>query len=598
MNLLSQVLRQTNVRRAGARPIAPVLSVVSFADLTLDGAFALPREDDNVYGNGLAYVNRPTDTTNPHHVIILGPSRYPLEYRIPTTLGFGTGYDPSTYPLATLVKDYGASYAGVYGTPNKLLHQDNAGVEYDFYNTTDGRMGLIYDADEDWLYVVYGDTYSTAGHTWMMVRLKLNYAANTATCEGPWKFKDGTGGQGHKSTISGGSMVPAGFANAYLGGKRLMVGWGGYGSLVEQGGDIAYGPSGTAFDRLGASPTEKVKLASTPMFGKWPATDGRYELRAESLYANYNPPFHTDKWCWLDLCTAGTFVYSDTGSKWGIVVSGKSVRGSVGYAFGGIPGTQGAHWACIVDPMDTAPVAGGNYYDVTPAEQIVNPWNGVADYDSEFYADPGFTSGWTIAATVGQPHLNPQGASITKTAHGLVNGNQFEIRGATETEFNGFWGVPLMRNVFGSATTAGAGATTLTATGVGFAATDVGLYAWVTAGTNFVPGYYLVTGFTDTDNIVLASSPTPSGAGSAGWLTVGGVKNANEFFFYDTHEQGNWANATATGSVTVAKSNFNPELIMGMDCDRTNKKLYVAVSKQWGANNLSGLVLIERRSFP
>jgi hypothetical protein len=62
--------------------------------------------------------------------------------------------------------------------------------------------------------------------------------------------------------------------------------------------------------------------------------------------------------------------------------------------------------------------------------------------------------------------------------------------------------------------TSGAGSATLVSAGTPFTTWTAGVA--ITAGTNFVPGNYVVASYTDSSHITLQSSPTPSGAGSAG----------------------------------------------------------------------------------
>jgi hypothetical protein len=64
--------------------------------------------------------------------------------------------------------------------------------------------------------------------------------------------------------------------------------------------------------------------------------------------------------------------------------------------------------------------------------------------------------------------------------------------------------------------TSGAGATVVTSASGGFASWMVGTTLTITGGTNFVAGNYTISGFTNATTITLSSSPTPSGAGSAG----------------------------------------------------------------------------------
>jgi hypothetical protein len=73
-------------------------------------------------------------------------------------------------------------------------------------------------------------------------------------------------------------------------------------------------------------------------------------------------------------------------------------------------------------------------------------------------------------------------------------------------------------------TTSGAASTTLTSATGGFTAAMVGNLIYVASGTNFSAGFYQINTYTDTNNVVLDSSPTPGGAGSGGNVKVGGAQ--------------------------------------------------------------------------
>jgi hypothetical protein len=72
-------------------------------------------------------------------------------------------------------------------------------------------------------------------------------------------------------------------------------------------------------------------------------------------------------------------------------------------------------------------------------------------------------------------------------------------------------------------TTAGAGSSTITQTGGTWLNDVLGNCIHITAGTNFVQGFYVVVGFTDSNNIILNVSPSPAGAGSVGTGKIGGA---------------------------------------------------------------------------
>lgn len=71
--------------------------------------------------------------------------------------------------------------------------------------------------------------------------------------------------------------------------------------------------------------------------------------------------------------------------------------------------------------------------------------------------------------------------------------------------------------------TAGAGATTVTSNTAVFTSAMVGNALHITAGTNFTAGFYFITSFTNTTNVVVDRTPTAGGAGSVGTGNVGGA---------------------------------------------------------------------------
>lgn len=79
---------------------------------------------------------------------------------------------------------------------------------------------------------------------------------------------------------------------------------------------------------------------------------------------------------------------------------------------------------------------------------------------------------------------------------------------------------------FGDATTSGAGSTTLQSTAMTFSAGMVGSTIRILAGLsgpNWVDGTYTIASFTDAHHVVLNTSPTPGGAGSAGVFLIPGT---------------------------------------------------------------------------
>lgn len=95
--------------------------------------------------------------------------------------------------------------------------------------------------------------------------------------------------------------------------------------------------------------------------------------------------------------------------------------------------------------------------------------------------------------------------------------------------------------------TSGAGSTTLTSAAGGFNSSMVNMYIRISGGTNFVVGMYRVSGFTNANTVTLATSPTPSGAGSAGAGKVGAIDP--EQSFGDLHQPRSFIELLGAGSV-------------------------------------------------
>lgn len=78
-----------------------------------------------------------------------------------------------------------------------------------------------------------------------------------------------------------------------------------------------------------------------------------------------------------------------------------------------------------------------------------------------------------------------------------------------------------------TATTSGAGSTTLTVASGSFTRMMVGNLIYIASGTNFQTGWYEISTYTDPNNVVLDRTPTSGGAGSNGVIKVGGAGRLN-----------------------------------------------------------------------
>lgn len=124
-------------------------------------------------------------------------------------------------------------------------------------------------------------------------------------------------------------------------------------------------------------------------------------------------------------------------------------------------------------------------------------------------------------------HVNgPARGLVIKNISGVTDDN---LLGFTTSEGLYFGGVSNTNNTAWTniSTAAGAGPVLLTKSGgSSFTSGDVGKYFQITAGTGATTGYYLITGFTDANNVTIADSPSSSDAGLTnltgyvnGWAT-------------------------------------------------------------------------------
>ena len=131
-------------------------------------------------------------------------------------------------------------------------------------------------------------------------------------------------------------------------------------------------------------------------------------------------------------------------------------------------------------------------------------------------------TGWNIAAdhrggTRSFDWYGTKGPDVVGYDRGVRPANYYSLFD------NGDWrgGNPNFIGFYHDLSTSGAGATTVATAGGKFVAgiTASGGFK-INSGTNFVPGTYKIVRFTDATHVVLASSPTPSGAGSGGYGQV------------------------------------------------------------------------------
>ena len=98
------------------------------------------------------------------------------------------------------------------------------------------------------------------------------------------------------------------------------------------------------------------------------------------------------------------------------------------------------------------------------------------------------------------------------------------------------------------------GSTTVTSATGGFTAAMVGNGLWITGGTNFVAGLYVITGRTDANTITVDQTPVSGGDGTSGTGNVAGRRAVWTDAVWETYVPGitNYVLATATMTLTEA----------------------------------------------
>jgi len=104
--------------------------------------------------------------------------------------------------------------------------------------------------------------------------------------------------------------------------------------------------------------------------------------------------------------------------------------------------------------------------------------------------------------------------------------------------------------------TSGAAATTVTSASGGFTPVMAGNIIHITAGTNFTVGWYEIVSYTNTNNVVVDRTPSPSAGGSGGTFYVGGAMSLASTLdddFFDIVVSGNTV-FIKNGSYTLGES--------------------------------------------
>ncbi|WIA10277.1 hypothetical protein OEZ85_010472 [Tetradesmus obliquus] len=257
--------------------------------------------------------------------------------------------------------------------------------------------GLRYDAARGRLYWSFGDVYNAAARNDPVLGYTLlgnsSSSSSSITAKGPWSVStagsncNAPGCTLHSQKVRGGSLqIPCWFADAYLGGRSLGLGFGGYYSIIGPG---SMGPALAAVHEVtddnsvdAAPDTAPLRDAVTLL--SHAATNGYFERFgwrprdywiAPPLDWGRNASSSRGYWAPGDSIEGGA-VWIDTGSRHALLFFAQLNQGRVAYEDAGQGNTitaesSQAHWL-LYDPMDLVAVANGSRkpWQVAPREVV------------------------------------------------------------------------------------------------------------------------------------------------------------------------------------------------------------------------------------
>lgn len=292
------------------------------------------------------------------------------------------------YPQASSVKHWG----NIHG--DKLVYDGSMGG-------SDFMYGLFWDSIGSRLYWMYGNSYNASyGNNACIGVSTLNDSTGVATplaayrmgvCK-PYQF--------------GLTHIPTWFNSAYLGGKRLGAGFGGYQSAGGTG-VCSLGPALAAINPpTGAhlSTLDKTVLMNFPFADHWCR---RGDTNYTDLLSGKNPTETYGYWQWTDGVNQ-TGVWIDTATKSGFICLTTHGTGTINYYGSDIHSTGGPiHAFYIIDPADLALVALGSL----GADEVIPDSMTTIQWPLYSYPKPPLNEGQTFDT--------PQGATFDSTYNRL-----------------------------------------------------------------------------------------------------------------------------------------------------------------------------------
>jgi hypothetical protein len=427
-------------------PAAGPRVLLTSSDFTYLGACKIPFNigvAETIYGSGLTFKYEPNDSNNATllygaSAIGAGAARYPIaQLRVCTPTIPSDPMDLNSYPVMPVVRNYERVYAR-NGTSHRTVVYDGKDTDWNGSAGPD-HFGIHYDSTAGRLYWLYTGTYSggtpSSGYSDTSKSIgysTLSWSTSTGIANGPW----GITRHAHKGIGGGMVDVPPWYAAAYLSGKRLAAGLGGYGSLCAAGG-ISMGPKLVALESISAS--ENTSVSGTELIGYDACGGSLLAVRPSFEYQSFDGG-GTDKWTWTDGIEGAVWI--DTGTKHGVLFAAALGMGSMGYVSSdrSVEYMQ-AYWI-IADPMTFAPVTKKRPSDAS-LTYIARIYPGVDTTRAGYYdSRRKYGAVRSIAASAGGSRMDAATSTVTTTtAHGLADGARVSIIKTSQSEFNDIWNV-------------------------------------------------------------------------------------------------------------------------------------------------------------
>jgi hypothetical protein len=267
------------------------------------------------------------------------------EVEVPRTLGKIVGNEAGELPVAQLTINFSG--------------QSDLRVNVDGGSEGWGQGSMWFDAKTELLYWTNNPSYPADGFPSlpMLYYARLDFKNRQVVNRKGWQFPSGVIGGAQFGSFTGGvTVAPDSFANKYLDGRKLILGFGGGGSIITTRslgpslGAVSTGSNGAVGNDL--LPVMYYQLnnqdASTHC-----VRDGNYL----SLYnRHYVPSAPWDgRWTDYDIIRSGVFI--EYGGKKGYMTFAHQATGRINYDFGGVlffPKTQNAWYFYDIDDLGRA----------------------------------------------------------------------------------------------------------------------------------------------------------------------------------------------------------------------------------------------------